>query len=220
MVDLLQNTLVEHYKISSPVSLKFDQIDDSEFDLDDSCCYVMEKGRGKASFINKYDSLKVLCYEDFINQCKKPKSFAEGRKRCDFILCHDSVGGSFVLNEITSAYGDESNLALPILKGNPQYPGGKNQKVIDQFLHTLTTLLGVPAIRTKIDSYNRKMCLMSYKVFPYDNGVIDKTLAAAYSYRKIESLETQGEGAIIEEKRINELGFEFRRISYDYSFSL
>lgn len=220
MVELLQNTLVEHYKISSPVNLKFDQIDESEFDLDDSCCFVVEKGRGKASFINENSTLKVLCYEDFIKQCKKPKYFAEGRKRCDFILCHDSVGGSFVLNEITSAYGDEGNLALPIIKGNPPYPGGKNQKVIDQFVHTLDTLLEVPDLRKKINSYNRKVCLMSYKVFPYDNGLIDKTLAAAYSYREIESLETQNEGAIIEEKRINELGFEYRRISHDYSFLL
>lgn len=220
MVDLLQKTLVEYYKISSPVRLMFDQIGDCEFDLDDSCCFVLEKGRGKASFHNENGSLKVLCYENFINQCKRPKSFAEGRKRCDFILCHDSSGGSFVLNEITSAYGDERNLELPILRGNPQYPGGKNQKVVDQFVHTLTTLLEIPDIRTKINSYNRKMCLMSYKVFPCNSEVIDKTLAAAYSYRKIESLETQGDGAIIEEKRINELGFEYRRISHDYSFSL
>ena len=220
MVDLLQNTLVEYYKISSPVNLIFDQIDESEFDLDDSSCFVVEKGQGKASFINENGPLKVLCYEDFIKQCKKPKSFAEGRKRCDFILCHDSEGGSFVLNEITSAYGDETKLALPILKGNPQYPGGKNQKVIDQFVHTLETLLEVPDVKTKINSYNSKVCLMSFKVFSCGNELIDKTLAAAYSFRKVESLETRGEGAIIEEKRINELGFEYRRISHDYSFAL
>lgn len=220
MVELLQNNLVEHYRISSPVSLKFNQIDSREFDLDDSNCFVMEKGQGKASFINENGSLQILCYEDFIKQCKKPRSFAEGRKRCDFILCHDSAEGSFVLNEITSAYGNESNLALPILKGNPQYPGGKNQKVLDQFVHTLVTLSEVPDIKSKLESYRRRICLMSYKVIPYNNAVIDKTMASTYSYREIESLETQGAGAIIAEKRINDLGFEYRRISHDYSFSL
>lgn len=220
MVDLLQNTLRGHYKISSKVTLRFEQIDSREFDLDDSFCFVMEKGQGKASFINDNGPLKILCYEDFIKQCKKPRSFAEGRKRCDFILCHDSVGGSFVLNEITSAYGDESNLTLPILKGNPPYPGGKNQKVVDQFVYTLDTLLQVPDIRAKIESYNRKICVMSYKVFLCNNDLIDKTIAAAYSYRNVESLETQGAGAIIAEKRINDLGFEYRRISHDYSFLL
>lgn len=220
MVDLLQNTLVGHYKISSSVCLNYKQIDSREFDLDDASCFVVEKGKGKASFLNEKGSLKILCYEDFIKQCKKPRSFVEGRKRCDFILFHDSMEGSFVLNEITSAYGDESNLAIPITKGNKSYPRGKNQKVVDQFVHTLDTLLNVPAIKSKIESYERKICLMSYRVYPYNNDVIDKTLAAVHSYRIIESLETQGAGAVIVEKSINDFGFEFRRISHKYSFSL
>lgn len=220
MINLLQNSLIEHYNISSPTVLKYEKLGNCSFDLDDTDGFVLGKGCGKASFDNKGGEVAVIGYEDFIRQCKRPQSFARGRKRCDFILCHDDEKGAFVLNEITSAYGDESNLALPI-KGKQPYPGGKYEKVVDQFVHSLDTLLSVSKIRSKVLNYKKRICLMSYKVIPnVGNEIIHKALSSVYSHRYVESLETRGEGAIIKLKPINDMGFEYRRISHDFSFEL
>lgn len=87
------------------------------FDLDDidlSFSYL-DEGAGKVTFENNvHGCIEVAAYERFINNCRKPRSFQQGRKRCDYIMAHSSSSGYVMLVELTSAIGEESVLEKPV----------------------------------------------------------------------------------------------------------
>lgn len=66
------------------------------FDIDDmpSPVALLAHGDGKLSLTNDtYGGMDILAYEKFIDQCSKPTSFLNGRKKCDYLAVHDADDG-------------------------------------------------------------------------------------------------------------------------------
>lgn len=100
------------------------------------------------------------------------------------------------------------------------YPGGKYEKAEIQLLETLRTIRAVPSISAFINRYKRKVCLMSYLIKPNQDSKVSSAQKSFGRYKLIESRETGENGALLEHPSINAEGFEFRRISHEYSFRL
>ncbi len=168
----------------------------------------------------------AIHYEQFINQLAGT-AFERGRKRCDFLLYDEGTNHNyFILNEQTSTLDTLANLSKSIKNartGECLYPGGKNEKVEHQLSETLSTLNEVPALYEFINKYKHKICLMSYliKKKGSDSEQIPKAKRLFTSrYKEIEARETGEDGALLNCPIINDLGFEYRRISHEYTFSL
>ena len=71
-----------------------------------------------------------------------------------------------------------------------------------------------------INRYKRKVCLMSYLIKPDEDSKVSSAQKSFGRYKLIESRETGENGALLEHPSINAEGFEFRRISHEYSFRL
>lgn len=222
---LLEKDFVSAYSISSrSVEPDTQIVGAGQFDLDDSGVSpfpILPVGQGKASFDNTHGELEVINYEGFINQCKRPASFLQGRKKCDYLMAHEDVEGAVLLLEITSATGNCQNLSKPILykdhdKGF-QYPGGKNEKCEVQLSHSLRDLMSVTSIKDKLLSYRRRVCLMAYRV---NLNAESQQLRSFQRYLRVESRETGSEGALLSSNSINVFDFEYRRISHDVVFVL
>lgn len=222
---LLNNEFISHYKISSKnvnvCSLLSNEVD---FDLADNNTVpfkILPFGGGSVSFHNKKGELEILHYENFINQCKKPSSFLNGRKKCDYLLAHTDISGTVLLLEITSASGSGSNLSKPILKRtNPsvvQYRGGKYEKCEDQLHSSLSDLMNVPLVKNVLGSYSRKICLMAYRINHPKSNYESRPYGR---YLDIETNATLANGAIVSCKKIEALGFEYRRIKHGVTFNL
>lgn len=167
--------------------------------------------------------VQVINYEAYLIGLKGTK-FETGRKRCDFIL-HETGGSCdsfYILNEQTSTKKNIENLSKPILDKdkNVIYPGGKYEKAEIQLLETLRTIKAVPSISAFINRYKRKVCLMSYLIKPDEDSKVSSAQKSFGRYKLIESRETGENGALLEHPSINAEGFEFRRISHEYSFRL
>ena len=215
---LMESDFVAHYGIQvSPVA---DVISAGsiQFDLDDmpSPVQLMAAGEGVVSLSNDtHGTIEVLAYEHFVNQCTKPSSFLNGRRKCDYMLVHRADRGYVMLIELTSALGTAENLKKPI----DRYPGGKNEKCEYQLASTLGDLLAVPNINTYLIAKTHRVCLMAYRVNPHTDP--DYLMKHPFErYLKVESKATAEDGALIPCLAINSLGFEYRRISHDYSFRL
>ncbi len=118
--------------------------------------------------------------------------------------------------------GKNYGLSKPILDKdkNVIYPGGKYEKAEIQLLETLRTIRAVPSISAFINRYKRKVCLMSYLIKPDQDSKVSSAQKSFGRYKLIESRETGENGALLEHPSINAEGFEFRRISHEYSFRL
>lgn len=120
-----------------------------------------------------------------------------------------------MLIELTSALGTAENLKKPIDK----YPGGKYEKSEYQLASSLGDLLSVPTINTYMVAKAHRVCLMAYRVSPHSDP--DYLMKHPYErYLKVESKVTAEDGALMPCTAINSLGFEYRRISHEYSFRL
>lgn len=224
MENLLSNDLPQAYGLKrKSVYVPMETTEALLFDLDDkSESMIVGYGKGNASFRDDAGTMKrVVGYERYLNGLSGTK-FECGRKRCDFILYNQrgNADSFIVLNEQTSALGSVELLTKPIIdrRGNVVYPKGKYEKVEIQLAETLATLLSVRTIHDFVQEFHRKICLMSYKINPRENV---KPAQLAFSrYKSIESRETGEEGAILSNKEINNMGFEYRRISHDYVFAL
>lgn len=225
--DFLQNQFLSHYSISvKGITVDKSLTNAVEFDLDDmdSPFSILPFGKGKLSFKGNTEELEVVHYEDFISQCKKPQSFLNGRKRCDYIIAtadDDEEQGCIILAELTSALGGTFNLSKPIINHNHDavYEGGKYEKAEKQLSGSLITLMEVPVIKDYIERKTDKQCIMAYKVLSYDDPV--KRMQHPMSrYLEIESAETQNGGAVISNPIINGYGFTFRRISHTAFYQL
>ena len=216
---LLKNDFITYYSISSPVSVDFRIIKEFAFDLDDmpSPFHICPKGTGKLTLTGNTSDLLIISYEGFINQCKRPSTFLDQRKKCDYIVISDRL--EILLVEITSATGSVANLLKPILdnRGAVMFPGGKYEKVERQLEQSLQTIMAVPSINNAIVKLHKKTALMAYRVYPSSLHSIVRT--GAYSrYLAIESNETQENGAVLSCPQIESFGFEYRRINHRSAF--
>ena len=226
MIDLLKQELPLHYKLyRTTLDVPHEITAEEHFDLiDGDQTVIVDYKTGNISFDHSNQTaIEVINYEAYLIGLKGTK-FETGRKRCDFILYE--IGGNadsfYILNEQTSTKKTINNLSKPILDKNKNvtYPGGKYEKVEIQLLETLRTIKAVPAISTFIDRYKRKVCLMSYIIKIDEDSVISGARKPFERYRLVESRETGENGALLEHPLINAEGFEYRRISHDYSFKL
>lgn len=225
MKQLLENDFLKHHKVTATVAVDCLCVTDVDFDLDDQDLSIGLKalGKGKASFHNDNGELEIVHYEDFINQCDKPPSFKKGRKKCDYLLYHTTTPENVMLLEITSALGSQANLEKPIIHrttGNVLYEGGKFEKCEDQLFQSLSTLVKVPSISGKLNEYTRKICLMAYTIKPAQTKSQSIGSRPFAKYLAIEAKATADNGAIIECRRMEDLGFEYRRIEHQYVFKL
>ena len=225
MKQLLENDFLKHYGVTSTVAIDCLSITDVDFDLDDEDSPISLKalGEGKASFHNDNGELEIIHYEDFINKCNKPPSFKKGRKKCDYLPYHTTTPKTVVLLEITSALGSRANLEKPITHKNTGkllYAGGKFEKCEDQLFQSLSTLDEVPSISRRLKAYTRRICLMAYTIKPVQTKSQSIGSRPFAKYLAIEAKATADNGAIIECRRIEDLGFEYRRIEHQYVFRL
>lgn len=227
MIELLKQDFPAHYGLHrSKIDVLNERTNSEHFDLTDKGVnMIVAYQNGNVSFNHSSQTeVEVINYELFLNGLHGT-SFERGRKRCDFILYEKGGTGNrfFLLNEQTSTSGSTLNLSKPILDKNRNvvFSGGKYEKVEVQLVETLKTLKAVPNIASFISKYQHKICLMSYEILPLK---IDNTSSARKAftvrYKQVESRATGESGAILEHPILNSEGFEYRRISHDYSFQL
>lgn len=221
--DILRNDLTAFYGITSPITINSTTVRATEFDLDDipgPVC-ALNIGAGKLTIKDNNGELEIINYEDFINQCKIPSSFLQGRRKCDFIIVTDN--SQILLVELTSATGSVRNLSKPITTRNGTiiFPGGKYEKVEYQLGATLQTIMPVTTINSFVGQLGKKTALMAYKVFTSPLSPILGTSINVYSrYLTIETRETQRNGALLSCPQIEAYGFEYRRINHNAAFHL
>lgn len=224
MKNLFAIDFVGHYGITTRnIMVDESYVTQPVFDIDDKATpFIVAARQGQVSLSNVHGGVDVLAYEKFINNCKKPIAFSKGLKRCDYVLTSHSNNLVVCLLEMTSAEGSTLSLGKPILNkesGAVMYAGGKYEKVEDQLFASLSTMLAVPAIANDFRSRIRRVCLMSYVVYPY-SSLLDRIKHPFMRYLGIESRETRDAGTWINCPAIQALGFEYRRISHDYTFTL
>lgn len=221
---LLESDFLTHYKITSNVVVDSVITENLDFDLDDmvSPIKLLSIHEGKVSFHNNNGELCVVPYENFINQCKKPRSFKNGLKRCDYLLIHTEKNGIALLVEITSGK-TKKDLELPITHpttGDVLYGNGKLEKCEDQLYCSLRTLKEVPSIANELDSHSRRICLMAYQIKGRTEELKDVASKPYERYLRIEARTTSEDGAIVPCPKIESLGFEYRRIEHSHFFVL
>lgn len=216
--ELLKNNFIGHYGITNKnVSVDYRLVRDQEFDLKDmsSPFDVLPFGAGEFSLKGNDGEMEIVHYEDFVNQCKKPRSLVEGRKRCDYVLCSSAADDErhVLLVEITSASGNVENLKKPIFdkNGEVQFGGGKFEKGEQQLSVSLETLMDVPEIKAFVDGFADKQCLLSYRVLPKTAQTVSMPRPMR-RYLDVEAKETRGKGAVLTNTVINGYGFTYRRL--------
>lgn len=222
MKDLFENDLPAYYKVGRRCVC--DEIVTSmpEFDLvDNDENWVVDYKTGYASFCNNISSLGVINYEKYIGKYAGTK-ISDGKRRCDFILTDKDDDNIVVLCEITSTIGSVENLSLPITKTNKDgsvetiFPKGKYQKVELQLYQSLENIIQVPSVCEYIAKKRKKICLMSYLIKPAE----DKAVNAFNRNRMVEAEEAGEDGAQISFPQVERYGFEYYRISHQYSYKL
>lgn len=215
---LMEGDFVAHHGIHTSPQAEVVTTDHMLFDLDDmpSPVAVLAHGEGKLSLTNDtYGGMDILAYERFINQCTKPTSFLNGRMKCDYLAVHDAGDGYVLLIELTSALGTTQNLEKPVNK----FKGGKYEKSEVQLASSLTDLLAVDTVGGLLTAKKHRVCLMAYRVYPHTDP--DYLMKHPFErYLRVESKATAEDGAIVPCVAINSQGFEYRRISHDYSYHL
>ncbi len=220
--EVFEGEFFSHYGITTPnVSITCAITSSPEFDLSDdetALGRILPLCDGDASFSGNDGNIQVLWYNEFINQCKKPRSFQEGRMRCDMILAASlSKGTEFLLLEITTEK-EESNLTKPIKGGHP-FAGGKNEKCQKQLLESLRTILPIKSISEYAKSCARRVCVMAYRIresYMDLSGI--KVSLPNKRFMKVEEKSVPS-GAIYSNPDIEAFGFEFMRISHSQVFN-
>lgn len=227
MIELLRQDFPCHYGLHKKnIIVPNETTHEEHFDLTDGKeTMLVPYKTGNVSFDHsKQTEIVVINYEKFLDGLSGT-AFERGRKRCDFILYeHGESGDSFfILNEQTSTLGSTDNLSKPIVDRNKNvvYPGGKYEKVELQLSETVKTLKAVAGIKSFMDKYQLKICLMSYVITPKEQeSVSDAIYAFSVRYRQVEARVTGETGAKLEQPFLNTEGFEYRRISHTYPFKL
>lgn len=217
---LIDTYFARHYGQGRVVEIDESHTTDSRFDLkENGGAIIVEAGNGYASFGNEPQrDIAVLDYEGYIDKYAGTK-FHEKRLKCDCILESEN-GQTIILDEITSSGKGMENLTEPIV-GKKEYPGGKFEKVEQQLLVSLQTLNDVPEIAAHFASQTKRVCLCSYKLYTFDELELIGNPVSVFSRGQVEAERQAGEdGVIISSPPIESLGFEYRRISHNYTYAI
>ena len=107
------------------------------------------------------------------------------------------------------------------ITGKKSFPGGKFEKVESQLLESLQTLCGVPEIAAHFAKQAKRVCLCSYKLYASDEQSLIGNPVSVFSRGQAEANRQAGENGVkISSPMIEALGFEFRRISHSFSYSI
>lgn len=100
---------------------------------------------------------------------------------------------------------------------------GKFEKIAYQLADSVQTLMDIPQIGEYFNKLQKKICLCSYKLYTQNDKrerIIKTNLNSFNRYSKIEAKQTGENGAILSCPQIEKFGFEYRRISHNYAFSI
>lgn len=217
---LIDMHFASHYGLGREVTIDEVHTTESRFDLSENDgASVVAYGSGYASFGNAPQSdIAVLDYEGYIDKYAGT-AFQNGRGKCDCILESDA-GMTVILDEITSSSSGVENLQKPI-HGRKNYEGGKFEKVEHQLLVSLQTLKGVPEIAAHLDAQTKKVCLCSYKLYTSEEMNLIGNPVSVFSRGQVEAERQTGENGVkISSPQIEAMGFEYRRISHSYIYSI
>ena len=222
MKSLLENDLPAFYGVGRRCICDENTTNLSEFDLtEDNTQFVVGYKEGYASFCGNPFNLSVVNYDTYIGRYTGTK-ISDGKRRCDFILTDTDTCNIILLCEVTSSIGGIENLSRPIEKTQKDgtrtvvFPKGKYQKVELQLYQSLETLTEVPSISSYINNKKRKVCLMSYLIKRTEDNAVN-----AFNRNRLMEAEEAGEnGAQISCPQIERFGFDYYRISHDYSFRI
>lgn len=191
-----------------------------KFDLSDeqdSFGKLISFGSGDVSFEDNDGEVQVLWYNNFINQCTKPRCFQEGRLRCDVVMAASMPrGDEIVLLEITTEK-EVFNLDKPITKGRG-FPGGKNEKSRKQLYESLVTILSVESIRDYANTCSNRVCLMGYNIL--DAQMVISGVTVRFPNRRFMKVEESASphGTVYSCPEIESFGFKYMRISHTQTF--
>lgn len=217
---LIDTYFASHYGQRRVVEIDEIHTTDSHFDLrEEDGVVVVEAGSGYASFGNEdRHDIAVLDYEGYIDKYAGTK-FHEKRLKCDCILESES-GRTIILDEITSSGRGMGKLLEPI-SGKREYPGGKFEKVEQQLFVSLQTLSDVPEIAAHFSAQAKRVCLCSYKLYTFDELELIGNPVSVFARGQAEAERQAGEdGVIISSPKIEALGFEYHRISHNYTYAI
>lgn len=224
MRQLLEKDFVAFHGIHTQPVVDEVETTEEDFDLVDmsSPIALQPRGKGSLSLHNEHGELSVIHYEDFIDMCRRPRSFYEGRKKCDYLLTHTDSKHTAMLVEITSALGNTDSLRAPIRNkktGEVVYEGGKFEKCEEQLYQSLHDLKLVSTIASKLDAYQQRICMMAYVINPYTDSELLRR-KPFLRYLHIEARATADKVAVLSSPKIESLGFEYRRIEHFYVFKM
>lgn len=217
---LIDTHFAEHYKMGRVATIDENHTTDNRFDLNEnSGISIVTFGNGTASFENdNQQDIAVLDYESYIDKYAGTQ-FHAGRMKCDCIL-ESEAGSTVILDEITSSLGGIENLQKPIT-GKKEYPGGKFEKVEQQLLVSLQTLHDVPEIAHHLASQLKRVCLCSYKLYTSDTMALIGDPVKAFTRGMTVAERQSGENGVkISCPQIEAFGFEYRRISHTFAYSI
>lgn len=183
------------------------------FDLIDSNkIFVVEHGKGTGSFENVEGfEIEVLAYGKLVKEYDARYASFKGRKNCDFIL-YSAANSTIIFNEHTSS--DNGNQHLD--KEDKDTRLTKFQKVVIQLRDSVKKMLEVPDINNFITTCSTKICLCSYKLYNGENYT-QKAFNRPFA---VIAKEVGEDGIKLSSPEIEQYGFEYRRISHDYSFKI
>lgn len=217
---LIDLHLARHYKLGRVVSIDENRTSDSRFDLQmDGGVVIVPFGNGFASFSNESEmDVAVLDYEGYIEKYSGTQ-FHNGRLKCDCIL-ESEEATTVILEEITSSGNGIENLQKPII-GKREYAGGKFEKAEQQLFVSLQTLYKVPEIAAHFASQSKRVCLCSYKLYTSGEMTLIGNPVEAFSRGMAEAERQSGENGVkISSPQIEAMGFEYRRISHSFAYSI
>ena len=217
---LVDTHFAGHYKLGRVVTIDENHTTDSRFDLNEhSGTAIVAFSSGSASFENDArQDITVLDYEGYIDKYTGTQ-FHTGRMKCDCIL-ESETRSTVILDEITTSVSGIENLQKPIT-GKKEYPGGKFEKVEQQLLVSLKTLYYVPEIAIHLDSQLKRVCLCSYKLYTSSAMAFIGDPITAFTRGMTEAeRQSGGNGVKISCPKIEALGFEYRRISHAFAYSI
>lgn len=217
---LIDTHFAAHYGLGRVVTIDEIHTAETRFDLkSDAGITIVEQGLGFASFYSEAgDDVSVLDYEKYIDKYAGT-AFHTGRRKCDCILESEN-GAAVILDEITSSNSGIENLQEPIT-GRRVYAGGKFEKAEQQLLVSLQTLHEVPEIATHLDTRVKRVCLCSYKLYSSSEQNLIGNPVSVFSRGLSEAGRQTGENGVkISSPEIEALGFEYRRISHSFVYSI
>ena len=217
---LIDSHFARFYNLGRVVTIDESHTTEHRFDLSgENNAMVVTFGEGCASFCNDTQSdIAILDYEGYIDKYAGT-IFHTGRMKCDCIL-ESEIGATVILDEITSSNSGLDNLQKAIT-GKKSYPGGKFEKAESQLLESLRTLSAVPELASHFAKQAKKVCLCSYKLYASAEQSLIGNPVSVFSRGQAEADRQAGENGVkISSPQIEALGFEYRRISHSFSYSI